>query len=203
MPTGVIINALSVVVGGILGALVGGKLSKDFKDKINMIFGCCSMGMGISSIVLMKNMPAVVFSVIIGTAIGLVIHLGDRVNAGGRAMQKFLSKFIRNTGTEISEEEFQATLTTVIVLFCASGTGIYGAIVSGMTGDHSILIGAGKREIQIPWWVDWQQGSNSKVPGYDPLWIFNHILQQMLPMSDTDGGATISEAIEMDTEMMN
>jgi hypothetical protein len=26
------------------------------------------------------------------------------------------------------------------VLFCASGTGIYGAIVSGMTGDHSILI---------------------------------------------------------------
>ncbi|MCI9443013.1 MAG: DUF554 family protein [Ruminococcus sp.] len=26
------------------------------------------------------------------------------------------------------------------VLFCASGTGIYGSIVSGMTGDHSILI---------------------------------------------------------------
>ena len=26
------------------------------------------------------------------------------------------------------------------MLFCASGTGIYGSIVSGMTGDHSILI---------------------------------------------------------------
>jgi alpha-glucosidase (family GH31 glycosyl hydrolase) len=24
------------------------------------------------------------------------------------------------------------------------------------------------------WWVDWQQGSNSKVPGYDPLWMLNH-----------------------------
>lgn len=24
------------------------------------------------------------------------------------------------------------------------------------------------------WWIDWQQGSNSKVPGYDPLWILNH-----------------------------
>lgn len=32
------------------------------------------------------------------------------------------------------------TLVTVIVLFCASGTGIYGSIVSGMTGDNSILI---------------------------------------------------------------
>ena len=29
---------------------------------------------------------------------------------------------------------------TAIVLFCASGTGIYGAIVSGISGDHSILI---------------------------------------------------------------
>ena len=31
-------------------------------------------------------------------------------------------------------------LVTAIVLFCASGTGIYGSIVSGMNGDHSILL---------------------------------------------------------------
>lgn len=98
------------------------------------------MGMGISSIVLMQNMPAVVFSVIIGTAIGLAVHLGDRVNAGGCAMQRFIGRFIKGPSSGISEEEFQATLTTIIVLFCASGTGIYGAIVAGMTGDHSILI---------------------------------------------------------------
>ncbi len=24
------------------------------------------------------------------------------------------------------------------------------------------------------WWVDWQQGGNSKVPGLDPLWMLNH-----------------------------
>ena len=30
-------------------------------------------------------------------------------------------------------------LVTVIVLFCASGTGIYGSIISGMNGDNSIL----------------------------------------------------------------
>ena len=32
------------------------------------------------------------------------------------------------------------TLVTIIVLFCVSGTGIYGFIVSGMSGDHSVLI---------------------------------------------------------------
>ena len=31
-------------------------------------------------------------------------------------------------------------LVTAIVLFCASGTGIYGSIVSGMSGNHSILV---------------------------------------------------------------
>lgn len=138
MPLGVIIDALFVAIGGIIGALAGGKLSGSFKENINMIFGCASMG--ISSIVLMQNMPAVVFSVIIGTAIGLAVHLGDWVNAGGCAMQKFISRFLKGSGSELSEEEFQTTLTTIIVLFCASGTGIYGAIVAGMTGDHSILI---------------------------------------------------------------
>ena len=24
------------------------------------------------------------------------------------------------------------------------------------------------------WWMDWQQGSNSKLEGYDPLWMLNH-----------------------------
>lgn len=140
MPIGVIINALSVAAGGIAGAFAGDKLSVRFKEDINMIFGVCSMGMGISAIVLMENMPAVIFAVIIGTAIGLAVHLGDKMNAAAAAMQKLVSKFVKNKNTEVSEEEFMAALVTIIVLFCASGTGIYGSIISGMTGDHSILI---------------------------------------------------------------
>lgn len=103
MPIGVMINALSVVVGGLVGAVAGGLLKDDFKDRINMIFGCCSMGMGISSIVLMQNMPAVIFSLIIGTAIGLAIHLGDNINRGAVAMQKVVSRFIHNN-SKLSEE---------------------------------------------------------------------------------------------------
>ena len=139
MPIGVIVNALSVVVGGIIGTVAGGALTDDFKEKINMIFGCCSMAMGISSIVLMENMPAVVFSVIIGTSFGLAIHLGDMINKAGGAMQRFVSKFIKADTSRISQEEFNASLLTIIVLFCASGTGIYGSLVSGISGDHSIL----------------------------------------------------------------
>lgn len=140
MPIGVIMNALSIAAGGIIGAFAGHKLSPKFKEDINMIFGVCSMGMGISTIVLMENMPAVIFSIIIGTSFGLLIHLGEKINAAAGGMQKVASRFIKNNNTEITETEFMETLVTVIVLFCASGTGIYGSIISGMTGDHSILI---------------------------------------------------------------
>lgn len=38
MPIGVIINALSVVLGGILGSLAGHKLSPRFKAEITLVF---------------------------------------------------------------------------------------------------------------------------------------------------------------------
>lgn len=140
MPIGVIINALSIVLGGLIGLFVEDRLDLDFKENLNMIFGVCAMGMGINSVMLMKNMPAVIFAVVIGTAVGLMIHLGERIQKGAGMMQNVAARVVKQKDTSISEEEFMATLVTVIVLFCASGTGIYGSIVSGMTGDHSILI---------------------------------------------------------------
>lgn len=140
MPVGVIINALSVVIGGILGTAAGHKLSPKFKADLTMIFGLCSMGMGISTIANMENMPAVIFSMVIGTGIGLAIHLGDKINTAAGGMQRFIGRFVKNNNTSLSEEEFMNTLVTIIVLFCASGTGIYGSIVAGMSGDNSVLI---------------------------------------------------------------
>ena len=140
MPIGVIANVLAVVIGGILGGLFGDRLSESFKKNMNMIFGAAAMTMGISSIVLMENMPAVIFSVLIGTALGLVCHLGERINQAAAMMQKLISRFIKAPDKGVSEAGFTRQLVTVIVLFCASGTGIYGSIVAGMNGDHSILI---------------------------------------------------------------
>ncbi|MFC7374894.1 MULTISPECIES: TIM-barrel domain-containing protein [unclassified Brachybacterium] len=36
------------------------------------------------------------------------------------------------------------------------------------------------------WWIDWQQGSTSRLPGVDPLWLLNHFHQLD---SARDGGA--------------
>ena len=130
MPIGVIVNSLAIAIGGFIGAKWGSRLSAEFKEKLNLIFGVCAMGIGISSIVLMENLPAVILSLILGTIVGILIRLGTRLeHAGAR-----LAKLFPGQGSDT------ALLVTTVVLFCASGTGVYGSIVSGMSGDHSILL---------------------------------------------------------------
>ena len=140
MPIGVIINTIAIFLGGIAGALLGNKLPEKYKEQLNLIFGLCSMGMGISSIVLMKYMPAVVFALIIGIIVGLVFKLGDKVYELCSKLQKVMIRIVPKKETNMSETEFLATLITVIVLFCSSGMGIYGSLSEGMTGDSSLLI---------------------------------------------------------------
>ena len=140
MPIGVIINTVAIFLGGIAGALLGNKLPGKYKEQLNLIFGLCSMGMGISSIVLMKYMPAVVFALIIGTIVGLIFNLGDKVYELCSKLQKVMIRIVPKKETNMSETEFLATLITVIVLFCSSGMGIYGSLSEGMTGDSSLLI---------------------------------------------------------------
>ena len=140
MPIGVIINSLSILTGGIFGALAGHRFSPKFKADLTLVFGVCSMGMGISTIVLMEHMPAVIFSIILGSVIGLLLHVERWINKGALLLQKPITTLFKNQKSDLSEEDFLSTLVTIIVLFCASGTGIYGSLSAGMTQDHTILI---------------------------------------------------------------
>ena len=132
MPIGVLVDVTAVILGGITGDLIKNKLSENLKNQMNNIFGLCAMCMGISTVVLMKNLPAVVFSIIIGTLIGLVIHFGDGIQKGAGLV---LNKVMKDVSDDVLN-----LMVTAAVLFSASGTGIYGALDAGMTGNHSVLI---------------------------------------------------------------
>lgn len=85
-------------------------------------------------------MPAVIFAVVVGTAVGLACRLGLAIRRGAEWMQKPIARLFHSGQGSVSREEFSSSLVTLVVLFCASGTGIYGTLTSGMTGDHTILI---------------------------------------------------------------
>ncbi|MCH4207303.1 MAG: DUF554 domain-containing protein [Solobacterium sp.] len=129
MPTGVIIDALAVVLGGLLGSALKQHFTDSFKDQINAILGLCSIAMGISAVTHMQNMPAVIFAIILGTALGIWLHLEQGIS--------HLAGMVCSRTDSADQNRMMVTAT---VLFCASGTGIYGALTAGMNGDMSILI---------------------------------------------------------------
>ena len=132
MPVGIIIDVASVILGGLVGSAAKKWIPESLKDHMNAILGLCALCMGISAVVLMKNLPPVVFSVILGTLIGLLIKLGAGIQKASGAV---LNKVMKGADQQISD-----LMLTAVVLFCASGTGIYGSLDAGMTGNHSVLI---------------------------------------------------------------
>ncbi len=142
MPIGIILNGLAVIIGGFLGSKLGHKMSADWKEKLTMVFGACAMTMGITSMMHMKHMPAVIFSIIAGLIIGLILQVNERIVKSAGQLEKIISRILGDKAApaDVDRSIYENMLIVCIVLFCASGTGIYGSIVSGMTGDHSILI---------------------------------------------------------------
>lgn len=142
MPVGVVTNVIAVILGGILGNFLGPRLSENFKENLNTVFGACAMLMGVVSIVQIRNLPPVVFATIAGTIVGLGIRLGERIVQASRNLEKVISRRLPAAAGDgrIPRDKYESRLITIIVLFCASGTGIYGSMVSGMAGDQSILI---------------------------------------------------------------
>ena len=71
---GVIVNVLAVALGGVLGTVFSKKLSTRFTTELNKVFGVCAIGMGISSVPLMQNMPAVTSLVAVPQAAGCFLR---------------------------------------------------------------------------------------------------------------------------------
>lgn len=139
MPWGVIINSLAVILGGLLGVFLGRFFQKEFCKHLTMIFGIISMSMGISGIIKVENLPAVVLAVIVGLILGELCGLEKKFSQAAGFMKRPVEKLFGNQQAAGMQEEEMGRFISVVILFCASGTGIFGSLQSGITGDHTIL----------------------------------------------------------------
>lgn len=135
MPVGLITDVCALLVGGLLGNVIGKKLSKELKSALNNIFGFCAIAIGIHLIVRMNSLSAVVLSVVFGTILGNLLRLEDRVNG---SIQGIAAKALHSSPGD--DGSFAALFSAVAVIFCCSGTGWYGVLNEGFTGDSSILV---------------------------------------------------------------
>jgi uncharacterized membrane protein YqgA involved in biofilm formation len=133
------VNGAALFVGSVSGAVIGSHLNSNIRERMPLIFGCASMGLGIAMIVKVKFLAPVVLALVVGTLIGELTQLELNVMRAAKSTRSLVDKLVRPKG-ELSQEEFMDKFVALLVLFCMSGTGIYGALNEGMTGDPTLLI---------------------------------------------------------------
>ena len=140
MIIGPYINALAIVSGALIGALLGGRIPERLQINLTLIFGLCSLCMGIVMVAKVANMPAMILAVLLGAILGEIILLENGINKLASSAKGIVEKLFTHGGNRLSHEEFLSKFVAIMILFSFSGTGIFGAINEGMTGDISILI---------------------------------------------------------------
>jgi len=136
---GPVVNAAAVVLGCLTGFLVGNHLPDRIKKNMPLIFGCASMTLGISMISQVKQIPAVILALLIGAFFGELINFHAILEHFSKLLFVKLSK----SGPSyhgMTYENFTTLFSSILVIFCFSGTGVVGSLNEGLTGDPSLLI---------------------------------------------------------------
>ena len=126
-----IVNAVVVVLGGLLGLLLGGRLKEHHTKTIVMALGICTMVIGITSAIMTSNILIVIICLVIGTILGELLKIEHRLDTLGDWLK---SKVAKNGGGRFTEGFVTASL-----LFCVGSMAIMGSFDAGLRGDYNTI----------------------------------------------------------------
>jgi len=136
---GPLINSAAIFGGSVAGAFFGSKISPNVRQNMPMVFGIASIGIGVAMIGKVAGLPPVILSLVIGSLVGEVFQLEINVQKFASKTKGWLKK-LTPEDTKLSPEEFLDRFVALAVIFSMSATGIYGAMIEGMTGDTTLLV---------------------------------------------------------------
>lgn len=130
---GVIINALGVILGGVIGTLFGGAIKEKYTDSIMTVMGIVTVMIGIQSTIATANILICVVCLVIGTLIGVALELDRRMNGMADKVRDRLKS------TRLGRGSFAESFVTTTILFCVGSMTVIGSITAGLNHDYSIL----------------------------------------------------------------
>ncbi|PLP41213.1 hypothetical protein CWM98_24915, partial [Klebsiella variicola] len=141
MAIGIFVCSGSLLVGALAGASLNRFIPEHFKKTLPLIAGLISISMGIFFVNKLHNLPPIALAIIVGTIIGGLLNIEKWIERAGTTLRTPIERiFPAQASASVSAEDFMNQFIAVLILFCASGTGVFGAMREGMTGDASILI---------------------------------------------------------------
>lgn len=134
------VNGACVLCGSLLGAAAGNRLGGVLKARMTQVFGLSAMGIGIAMVMKVHSLPAVVLALLLGAMLGEAVRLETGVARLAGLVRRVVERVVKPREGGPGQEEFLEKFVALGVLFCVSGSGVFGALNEGMTGDATLLI---------------------------------------------------------------
>lgn len=140
---GTVINAVAIVVAGIVGTVIGDRLPGRMRQTVVAGLGVISLLIGLQMALKTQHLLIVLGSVVLGAVVGEVLDLDARMESLGRWLERRVQG-LGFVGSGASEEGsfsggFSRGFVVASLMFCIGPMAIMGSIQDGLTGDYEIL----------------------------------------------------------------
>ncbi len=136
---GPFLNSAAIISGGILGVILKNIVPKRIEEGLPSTFSLVAMSLGVTMIIRVSNVPAVVIALLVGTVIGELFNLETGVQTAAGKLQRSVARVIPHTHS-LDDATFARNFTSMMILFSVSALGIIGGLTEGLTGDYQLLI---------------------------------------------------------------
>jgi uncharacterized protein len=129
--TGTLLNAATVLIGGLVGTVVGDRLPERLRENVVRGVGLFVTAMGVKFAIDTTNLLYMLGAMLLGGIIGSLVGVDARLGQLGETLQR---RFGRG-GTSTVAEAF----VTASIVFCVGPLTFLGSIQNGLAGDATLL----------------------------------------------------------------
>ncbi len=130
MLLGTIVNSIAIIVGSLIGYFFKNVIPEKLSDSLLKASALAVIAVGIKLSLQGENLSLMIISVILGTFIGELLNIEDKLDNLGL----WVESKIKNKKSNITQGFVTCTL-----VYCVGSMAIVGSIQSGLTGNHEIL----------------------------------------------------------------
>jgi uncharacterized protein len=129
--SGTLLNAATVLVGGVIGTVLGDRLPERLRENVVRGVGLFTLAMGAKFAIDTSNLLYMLGSILLGGVLGSVWGVDRRLNGLGDTLQR---RFARGGSSTVAE-----AFVTASIVFCVGPLTFLGSIQNGLAGDASLL----------------------------------------------------------------
>jgi uncharacterized membrane protein YqgA involved in biofilm formation len=129
--SGTLLNAATVLIGGLLGTVVGDRLPDRLRENVVKGVGLFVTAMGVKFAIDTTNLLFLLAAMLLGGIVGSLSRLDARLVGLGESLQR---RFARGGPSTVAE-----AFVTAAIVFCVGPLTFLGSIQNGLAGDATLL----------------------------------------------------------------